>query len=247
MYFGNSREPFALGIAGSTLHVLTKASDVAEAYRNIRTLSFNVFVQEMLKTAGNSPFCVEAMYKPLPKDKPGFPNPKAKPLATLARDMHLQQLYPGEYLDILSHAFDNLFDRHLHVDSILRSCTYARATGSNDVVLPLMVWCSDVFTRAGQEAYFGTLLEKIDAEMTSKFLEFDDLSYQIQFQYPRWLSSKMRKSKDKLVKDLMVYFDTPQDQRHGDAWFVKAMENEMRALALSTYDISVMMLTIYWG
>lgn len=220
---------------------------MAEAYRNIKTLSFNVFVQEMLKTAGNSPFCVEAMYRPLPADKAGFPNPKSKSLATLARDMHLQQLYPGKYFDKLAEAFDNFFNRHLEVDSIFRSCAYARAGENNSIVMPLMVWCSDVFTRAGQQAYFGPLLEEIDADMTWKFLEFDELSYQILFQYPKWLSTKMHKAKGALVKDLMIYFDTPQEHRHGDVWFVKAMENEMRALKLSTYDIAVLMSTIYWG
>ena len=247
MYFGNTREPFAVNIGGSKLYVLTKASDVSDAYRNIRTLSFNVFVQEMLKTAGNTPFCVKEMYKPLPADKKGFPNPHRKPLATLARDMHLQQLYPGEYLDALGRDFDKWFDPHLHVDNMLRTCHFAQQSADGTVVLPLMVWCSDVFTRAGQQAYFGPLLEEIDPDMTWKFLEFDELSYQIQFQYPKWLSKKMTKAKDALVKDLMIYFDTPQEQRHGDAWFVKAMENEMRALNLSAYDMSVMMVTIYWG
>ena len=236
-----------VSIAGSKLYVLTKASDVAEAYRKIKTLSFNVFVEEMLKAAGNSLFCVKIMYRPLPADKPGFPNPNSKPLATLARDMHLQQLYPGKYLDKLERDFDTWFDRHLHVDNILRNCAYARASEDNGIVVPLMVWCSDVFTRAGKEACFGPLLEEIDAEMTSKFLEFDELSYQIQFQYPKWLSSKMHKTKEALVKDLMIYFDTPQEQHHGDAWFFKAMESEMRALNLSNYDMSVMMVTIYWG
>ena len=236
-----------VNIAGSKLYVLTKASDVAEAYRNIKTLSFNVFVQEMLKTAGNSSFCVETMYRPLPANKAGFPNPNSKPLATLARDMHLQQLYPGKYLDKLGQDFDRWFDSHLRVNNILQNCAYAQASEDKGIVMPLMVWCSDAFTRAGQEAYFGPLLEEIDAEMTSKFLEFDELSYQIQFQYPKWLSSKMHRAKEALVKDLMLYFDTPQEQRHGDAWFVKAMENEMRALKLSNYDMSVMMVTIYWG
>ena len=98
--------------------------------------------------------------------------------------MHLQQLYPGKYLDKLGQDFDKWFDRHLHVGNILGNCTYARATEGKSIVMPLMVWCSDVFTRAGQAAYFGPLLEKIDPEMTWKFLEFDELSYQIQFQYP---------------------------------------------------------------
>lgn len=227
--------------------MLTKASDVAEAYRNIKTLSFNVFVQEMLRTLGNSPSCIETMYKPLPADKAGFPNPKCKPLATLARDMHLQQLYPGKNLDILSENFDKFFDKHLHSKEILRICPYARASSGDSIVIPLMAWCSDVFTRAGQEAYFGPLLEEIDPEMTTKFLVYDELSYQVQFQYPKWLSTKLHKAKEELAKDLMTYYDVPQERRHGDAWFVKAMENEMRALKLSTYDMAIMMVTIYWG
>ncbi|KAL8718434.1 MAG: hypothetical protein Q9225_004433 [Loekoesia sp. 1 TL-2023] len=246
IYCGNTREPFAISIAGSRLYVLTKASDVAEAYSNIKTLSFNVFVQEMLKTMGNSSFCIEQMYKPPSTEKAGFPNPHRKPLATLARDMHLQQLYPGKYLDILSHEFDKRFDCYLQAEN-LRDCDYARASGHDSVVLPLMVWCSDVFTRAGQGAYFGPLLEEIDPQMTWKFLEFDDLSYQIQFQYPKWLSRKMHKAKGAMIESLIVYFETPQEKRHGDAWFVKAMENEMRALKLNTYDIALLMLTEYWG
>ena len=227
--------------------MITKSTDVAEAYRNIETLSFNVFVQEMLKTAGCSPFCVKAMYTPLAANKAGFPNPHSKPLATLARAMHHKQLYPGKDLDILSQNFDKFFNRRLNVQNIFHDCPYAEPGENNSVVMPLMVWCSDFFARAGQEAYFGPLLEKIDPDMTQKFLQFDDLSYQIQFQYPKWLSTKMHTAKDELVEDLMVYFGTPQAERHGDAWFVKAMEDEMRALKLSVYDMSVLMLTIYWG
>ncbi|KAL8836816.1 MAG: hypothetical protein Q9170_002777 [Blastenia crenularia] len=246
IYCGNTREPFAISIAGGRLYVLTKASDVAEAYRNIRTLSFDIFVQEMLKTLGNTAFCIDQMYRPLPTDKAGFPNPHSKPLATLARDMHLQQLYPGKLLDALGHEFDKLFDCYLQLDS-LHDLGYARAGDRDSVVLPLMVWCSDVFTRAGQGAYFGPLLEEIDPQMTWKFLEFDELSYQIQFQYPKWLSTKMHKAKEAMIAGLMVYFETPQEKRHGGAWFVGAMEDEMRALGLSTYDMALLMLTEYWG
>ncbi|KAL8729136.1 MAG: hypothetical protein Q9181_005109 [Wetmoreana brouardii] len=246
IYCGNTREPFAISVAGSRLYVLTKASDVAEAYRNIKTLSFNVFVQEMLKTMGNSSSCIDQMYRPLSAEKPGFPNPHGKPLATLARDMHLQQLYPGKYLDALGDEFDKRFDCYLQVDN-LRDCKYARASNDDSIVLPLMVWCSDVFTRAGQGAYFGPLLEEIDPQMTWKFLEFDELSYQVQFQYPKWLSRKMHKAKEAMVEGLMVYLETPQEKRHGDAWFIKALDDEMKALELGTYDKALLLLTEYWG
>jgi hypothetical protein len=91
------------------------------------------------------------------------------------------------------------------------------------------------------------LLEEIDPEMTWKSFVLDDHSYQFQFQYPKWLWSKMNNAKGALVKTLMIYFDTPQEKRHGDAWFVKTMKNEMRSLKLSAYDLSAVMTTIYWG
>ncbi|KAF2675970.1 cytochrome P450 [Lentithecium fluviatile CBS 122367] len=247
IYFGNTRDPFAVTVAGRKLYVLTKATDVSEAYRNIKNLSFNVFVQEMLRTIGCTNFCVEELYRALPPDKDGFPNPQSKPLAVLARDMHIQQLYPGDYLDALGKDFDRYFDHHFNRDTILQECSYAEAGPENSLSVPLLVWCSDTLVRAGQEAYFGRLLEEIDPKYTWKFLHWDDISYQLQFQYPKWLSSKMHKGKDELVQGMLKYLDTPQEKRSGDAWFVKAIEDELNALNLTIYDISVVMVTIYWG
>jgi hypothetical protein len=46
---------------------------------------------------------------------------------------------------------------------------------------------------------------------------------------------------------LKKYIQLPQETRQGDAWFTKAMENEMRALGISEDDIATMLVTIYWG
>ena len=221
------------------MYVLTRANDVSEAYRNIKTLSFNVFVQEMLRTLGCTKFTIDELYRPLPADKAGFANPQAKPLAVLARDMHIQQLYPGEYLNSLGKDFDRYFDGHLKSE-VLRSCSYATPGPDNSVSVPLLEWCSDAFTCAGQVAYFGNRLDEIDPQFTSKFVHWDDISYQLQFQYPKWLSREMHRGKAELVKGMVQYLDTPQSKRTGDAWFVKAMENEMRALKLTTEEMSSM-------
>jgi hypothetical protein len=250
-YFGNSKEPFALTIANSKIYVITKSRDVAEAYRNTDTLSFNEFVQAMMRACGNTEFCVRAMYTPLPKDKEGFPNPHGKPLATLARQMHIHQLYPGDNLDFLERQFHDWFVDHLpSVDAIQRFCPYATTTTTaepNSVVLPLMEWCSDFFTRAGQKAYFGDALAGIDPELTRVFIVFDELSWQVLYQYPSFLAREMKTARDRIQRALLKYIQIPQAQRTGDAWFTKAMENEMRALGISEEDIATMLVTIYWG
>ncbi|GJN80327.1 hypothetical protein PLIIFM63780_003853 [Purpureocillium lilacinum] len=246
-YFGNTKEPFALTLAGSKLYVITRSKDVAEAYRNTHTLSFNEFVQAMMRACGNTEFCVKAMYNPLPTDKDGFPNPHGKPLATLARQMHIHQLYPGDRLDFLENSFLEWFDYRMHLDRLHEACPYAIRSTNRDIVLPLMEWCSDFFTKAGQRAYFGDALSGIDPKLTKTFIIFDELSWQVLYQYPDFLAGEMKGARDAIQKALKKYIQMPQSQRSGDAWFTKAMENEMRALGISEDDIATMLVTIYWG
>lgn len=246
-YFGNTNDPFAVTLAGSKIYVITKSKDVAEAYRNTHTLSFNEFVQAMMRACGNTESCVQAMYTPLPTDKDGFANPHGKPLATLARQMHIHQLYPGDRLDFLENSFLEWFDARMSLDKLHSVCPYAIRSTDVDIVLPLMEWCSDFFTRAGQRAYFGDALGDLDPTLTKTFIIFDELSWQVLYQYPDFLAGEMKAARDTIQRALKKYIQLPQSQRSGDAWFTKAMENEMRALNISEEDIATMLVTIYWG
>ncbi|KAL9128015.1 MAG: hypothetical protein Q9217_003209 [Psora testacea] len=247
-FFGNSREPFALTVAGSRLYVLTKPQDVSDAYKNTTTLSFDGFVQAMMRTFGSSKHCLKTMYNHVPHDphRDDFPNPHYKSLAKLSRDLHIQQLFPGENLNHLGNKFANYFDECLALKEIA-SKRYARHTASSSTVVPLLTWSSDVFTMGGQRAYFGGLLEQIDPNMTWTFLEFDELSWQVLYQYPRFASRRMNVLKDKLIEDLEIYFGTAPEKRTGDAWFTKAFEHEARQRGIGTHDLATMMVTIYWG
>ncbi|KAL7791987.1 cytochrome P450 [Trichoderma ceciliae] len=246
-YFGNTNDPFAVTLAGSKIYVITKSKDVAEAYRNTDTLSFNEFVQAMMRACGNTESCVQAMYRPLPTDKEGFANPNGKPLATLARQMHIHQLYPGDRLDFLENSFLEWFDVRMNLEQLHSVCPYAIQSTHVDIVLPLMEWCSDFFARAGQRAYFGDALGALDPTLTKTFIIFDELSWQVLYQYPDFLAGEMKGARDAIQRALKKYIQLPQSQRSGDAWFTKAMENEMRALEITEDDIATMLVTIYWG
>lgn len=234
-------------LAGSKIYVITKPKDVAEAYRNTETLSFNEFVQAVMRACGNTESCVQAMYAPLPTDKGGFANPHGKPLATLARQMHIHQLYPGDGLNFLENSFLEWFDVRMNMEKLRGVCPYAIRSTDVDIVLPLMEWCSDFFTGAGQRAYFGYELGEIDATLTKAFVIFDELSWQVLYQYPDFLAGEMKRSRDTIQCALKKYIQLPQSQRSGEAWFTKAMENEMRALSISEDDIATMLLAIYWA
>ncbi|KAI4102108.1 MAG: hypothetical protein LQ339_004781 [Xanthoria mediterranea] len=220
--------------------------DVADAYRNTTSLSFDIFVQVMMRNLGSSAQSVRAMFSPMPAEKDGFPNPHGKPLGRLARELHTTQLYPGENLTRLDDKFIESFDDQLDLEKIANT-NYAARDQNGGLTVPLLRWSSDVFIRAGQLAYFGDLLGVIDPNLTSTFLEFDDLSWQILFQYPRIVSRRMHAARERLTAVIEKYFSVPVEERGESAWFTPAMEHEMRTLGISTHDIATMMTTIYWG
>ncbi|KAL8862408.1 MAG: hypothetical protein Q9178_001417 [Gyalolechia marmorata] len=242
----NNREPFAITVGGSTIYVLTMPKDVAEAYRNTTSLSFDIFVQVMMRNLGSSAQSVKAMFSPMPTEKDGFPNPHEKPLGRLARELHTTQLYPGEHLSLLDDKFIESFGHQLDLEKMAET-DYAARDEKGGVTVPLLKWSSDVFTRAGQVAYFGDLLGVIDPNLTWTFLEFDDLSWQVLFQYPRIVSRRMHAARERLTVALEKYFSIPAEDRGEQAWFTHAMEHEMRTVGISTHDIATMMTTIYWG
>ncbi|KAI0118649.1 cytochrome P450 [Nemania sp. FL0031] len=246
-YFENTREPYALTVAGMKTYVITKSEHVGQVYRNTHSLSYEEFVQAMMRILGNSEQSVQAMFTPLSKEKKGFPNPHGKPLGILFREMHIHQLFPGENLDFLDKRFHDFFDKHLRLDKLKQQCTYAISKAAGSIDLPLTQWCSDFLVKGGQDAYFGPRLTDIDRGLTDAFIIFDELSYQVIYQYPRFLAAKMLASRDRVLKGLEKYLQLPRQERSEDAWFVGAMEDEMRAIGMNAKDMSIASMTIYWA
>jgi hypothetical protein len=58
----------------------------------------------------------------------------------------------------------------------------------------------------------------------------------------------MLAAKDKICHALQRHFDIPMEERASeDTFFVRTMETEMRQLGLNSEDISILMMTVYWG
>ncbi|RYP26191.1 hypothetical protein DL767_008143 [Monosporascus sp. MG133] len=227
-YFGNTRDPFAITALGSTFYVITEPRHTIEVYKNMETLSFEEFLVGLMKQTR-------------------FPNPEGQALGYFVRDMRHHQLFPGQNLDLLEKAMLNWFNRHLRLPVLQTLCASCTASTSECVIeVPLVKWRSELFTRAGEVAYFGDTLEKIEPNMATTFLEYDDLSWQVLYQYPRIFSSKMHTAMDRIQEIFLRYFEVPQGKRQGDAWFTKAVEDECRALGISEHDMARFMGTVYW-
>ncbi|KFA45830.1 hypothetical protein S40293_09664 [Stachybotrys chartarum IBT 40293] len=244
-YLGDSKEPFSLTAFGMTFYVVTQIKHSAEVYRNSETLSFEEFVQGLMRINGNDESTIKAVYSPLPADKAGFPNPHGDSLGVLAQKMHAHQLHPGENLVTLQKLVKAWIDKHANLGDLSKFPS-AVTKGSKSIEVPLYWWCSETFIQLGQDVYFGETLSKIDPDLPAAFLTFDELIWKMLYRYPSFLSTDMTTARNQVIHSLDKYFRVPQSERKGDiAWLVTAMEDEMRAIGVEKENLAVVVFHLY--
>jgi hypothetical protein len=247
LYFGDTRDPFAIMMGNQRFYIVTKPEDVNVVYRNSSTLTFEIFAQEVLNDFGCSASAIKAMYGITDGNRKVFRSSDTKPPARMARDFHIHQLFPGNLLNDIGLEFITYYERTLNIEHLASRTKYATQTGPGSISVSMFALMSDIFTNAAQEAYFGSWLRMLEPRMADLLLEFDELGWQLLFRYPNLLTSKMRSAKDQVVDALEIYFETPQDMRTDTVWFTKALEAEMRRVGINNRDIAMMVMTIYWG
>ncbi|GAW20264.1 hypothetical protein ANO14919_097650 [Xylariales sp. No.14919] len=246
-YFDNSQDPFALTVLGHKFYVITQAKQSAEVYKNTETLSFEDFVQTLMKSNGNSDDVITTMYSALSTEKTGFPNPQGESLGVLAQKMHIYQLHPGDNLIFLQKRAQKWIDSKVTVGAIQKSCLYGSQVGSS-MELPLYQWCSDYFIKLGQNIYFGDILRSIDPELPDVFLEFDERIWKMLYSYPNYLSHDMSNPRARVIETLKKYFEVPKSQRRDQAaWLINAMEDEIGALGINSDNLAVLVFHLYFA
>ncbi|KID94729.1 Cytochrome P450, partial [Metarhizium majus ARSEF 297] len=244
-YFGSSREPSALMVFGKTFYVVTQVKQSDEVYRNSEAVSFDDFVQGLMRNNGNGEEAIRAVFTALPVDKAGFPNPRGESIGRLASVMHAHQLHPGANLAVLQDKVQKWLNYHVHPKEICAKPT-ATLSGRKSVVVPLYQWCSKYFIQLGQDIYFGEMLARIDPTLPSAFLLFDELIWKMLYQYPGFLSSDMSVPRARVIASLDKYLQVPQKERAGDAaWLVNAMEDEMRAVGVQGENLAIVLFHLY--
>ncbi|KAI9879019.1 MAG: hypothetical protein M1830_009818 [Pleopsidium flavum] len=246
-YFQNSRQPFAITLAGEKFYVLTSPKDVTAAYKDTEGLTFDVFVRDIMVSFGATPGAIQKMWLSASDDSTGFesstPNPLHKCLAQLTRDFHKQQLHPGENLDALGSKFQTYIDELLRCDSLLPSTSSSPSSWKE---LSLVDWCGDVLLNAATRAFFGEKLLEIEPNLLRDFFDFDNNSWMLMYRYPPFLAKEMNRAKTRAIDGLTAYFALPKDQRTGEAWFVRTLEAEQRKLGIGDRDIATLILMVYW-
>lgn len=236
-------------MGGQKFYIVTKSKDVSTVYRNSKTLTFEIFAQEILADLGCSPSAINSVYGIGHGGSEGFVKELgAKTPAKKTREMHHHQLFPGagNLINDIGAVFISYFDKTMELQW-LKKQFYASKPGKDAVTVSLWDLNSDLFTNAAQEAYFGKKLRSINPDMAWTMLEYDDLAWQLMFKYPPFMSRKMHAAKDQSFDSLEQYFASPIEEREDTVWWTKAFEAEMRGAGLGNRDLAIMAMTIYWG
>ena len=247
-YFGDTREPFALTLAGQTIYVLTSPQDVTAAYKDTTCLTFDNFIRDTMVIFGASDSAVNKMWSAPSKSAPGSTkrkiNPLHKPLAHLGEDLYRHQLLPGKELEPLQSVLLGRIHEMLHWKAMSTGITLSH--NNDQKVVSLLGWCREVLMDSATKAFFGDRLLQIDPTLFQSFFDFDDDSWKLTYHFPHCLSRDMYAAKQRAVNALTTYFRLPQEDRPGESWLVRTLESEMRDQGIQEPDIAAFVMMTYW-
>lgn len=259
-YFHNSREPFAITLAGERMIILTAPQDTAAAYKETVSLSFDPFVKDLFQTYGISSATIDKMYQ-IPQalnDATGGnaesrlqnENPLHKVLCHLQSDFYKLQLHPGEKLDDLGARFLRYIDENLQWDRLSPESnlppTRLGLMHSGEKIVSLYRWSREVLVVSATKTFFGEKLLEIDPTFTQTFYDYDDESWKLLYKYPKIFARGVNVAKNKIVNVIEVYLNLPKEERRDASWIIQTLEAEQRGIGIDTRNIAAMMMLAYW-
>jgi len=169
-----------------------------------------------------------------------------KHLVRLCKEYQIMQLSPGAKFDELVNPAIEYISTRLDFNALAKRHGNPDSRQSNAVTISLYEFVSEVFIGLGQEAYFGKLLGEIEPDLTSSFMMFDALAWQVLYQYPNFLCGTMLVAKSRIHTALKTYFSTPVEDRKDAAWMILELEKDMKRLDVSLHDKALFFFQLYW-
>lgn len=255
-YFRNTPGPFSVTVAGKDMVILTHPQEVADAYK-IPTLYHDDFVRDFFNQLGVSPIGMRKMFQ----DPRSFAvteksnsmlqneNPLYKCFTHYQSDLYKGQLHPGKQFEVLQAKILRCIDDSLQWDH-LPSEPGATSTISRimpyERTLSLSDWCREVIVKATTRVMFGDALLHIDPKFLQYFYDFDDESWKLTYQLPRFLSKDVHAVKDKILDVLVEFLKLPPDKTEDACWLVKMLVTEQRNIGIGERDIAAMLMVVFW-
>lgn len=241
-YFGRTREPFSIIVAGTKYYVITSPADASEFYANVSTLAWDGFLNETLMG-----FSVEVSRLPILWQKPltsSTINPNSKCLIHLTQDLYKQHLLPGPTFSTLVGNFTSALRQIMTWEQL--SARFGLADGPETRKVSLYDLCSIIMIDATQMTLFDNILFTIDPTMTHRMRTFTDELWKLM--YPsRFLDSKeVTDVWKQFTKAFLIYQRLPKELRKGESWLLTTLIDYYKMLAINEDDSAAMLVMVYW-
>ncbi|KAF1995244.1 cytochrome P450 [Amniculicola lignicola CBS 123094] len=253
LYFGNTREPFALVLGGQYVYILTSSKDVTTCFQNPKDLTFDAYIEDMQLRFGGSQPAVKAIWTvPSPEDlekrknEGGYPNPHGRHLVHLSETIFKAQLHPGARLNKLSITFLGIIHDRMNWGSTPDSLIRGRNQTDTERIVSLKGLIQHALLYAATMSFFGQAIFRVDPKIMDYFAAFDEDSWQFTYQVPEFFSRKMIIAKRRAQRVFDEYFNLPQSERADSCWMVQTLEKEMLAAGTKSKDISAYLMMFYW-
>lgn len=212
------------------------------------SLSFEQFVQSLMRLNGNDEHTIRTVYSPLPVNKSGYANPEGLSLGAMVQRMHVHQLHPGDHSAVLHVKIRDWINRELTFEALSKDHGASQLQHATSVQLSLYEWTSTYLVRLGQYVYFGDVLSEVDPHYPDHYMGFDEVIWKMLYQYPSFLCRDMTTPRDRMTASLKKYLGLPPDQRREQAaWLLNVMEDEMKAIGVDDENLAILIFHLYFA
>jgi hypothetical protein len=240
-YFGPSREPFAMMVAGETIYVATSPEDIGGVWRNSKTISLNPITMNMYVMGGLSEKSRKSMFQQHPTARYNAENARL-----LTPTQMTIELFAGPRLDSL--VKDRMLPMIFKKLDIADPGNQAVMSRSGDsAVISLRQLCVDTFITEATEAFYGPALLKGSPGLISGFLDWEYNNWKFLFMIPDAFAQDMLKSKKTIIGAFADYYRQPRSERPGAIYFVQGLEDMLRDAGLTDDEMGMLTLLHYWA
>ena len=247
-------EPFTLRLGTSKIIVLTSIQDVAAAWKDTASLTFQPWVQKLLNTLGMSKAAQEIIFK----DEPAaFVQCEPRSNSLLITDNPSDACFyhnmmrwvarqlSGKNLTDFGGTFISYVSPRLTMSAFSPSVVHA--TGPTYVDVSLKKWIQSSLVQPATRAFFGEKMLALDPDFVTPYSSFEDCAWKMFYGYPRFLAQDLHSPASRLFSTMTRFFNIPASERKDMAPAFQTIEAEMRNLGLQSRDIAIMSFLLFWG
>lgn len=238
---------YSITLAGETLCVITAAGQTGELYRNSSTITWDNLIKEMFASVGLSLTSIDNMFSES-REETGSLNSKVptRSPSEMTSEFHRQQLTSAANADKIDKRIIPSLEKNLSWNNLKQHQACIRTSGES-ITLSLWEWCNEVIIKGATTAYYGPKIFEINPNLLQAMMTWEATNWKLFYKLPGFMARDMTSAKNEFIETLYKYFDTPREERTDVLYFVKAMEDELRAAGLSNREAAGIHMLHLWA